>query len=284
MSLNLPAGLIPHPRSTKDDRTHSLGGTDARVIASGDWLELWEQKIGKRAAPDLSRVWKPQLGLLTEPLHAKFHGYQTGDVVNPLPDAPLTTKKAFEEMPFVHVTLDYHILGEGFLPLELKHTNERNDLRGCATYYMAQLQWQMMVTGVDALRFSIIRGNNEPEWGLVERDADYIATLYGQAKAFWWCVENKVAPESVSTEAPAALGKMAAGVKIDGLKPYDMAASNEWVATAGDYIAQKKASDLFKETDKKLRGLIPSDASEVKGGGLSFKRDARGAYRVTIHE
>ncbi len=280
--MKLPGNLILHPHSTKDVR-RSIGGTDARVIASGDWLELWEIMTGKRQRTDLSLVWKPRLGLETEKLHAFWHGHQTGDFVNELPDAPVTTKLCLAEIPWAHASLDWCILGEGLLPLELKHTNERNDLRGAATYYMAQLQWQLMVTGCDALRFSIIRGNNEPEWGLVERDADYIAQLYEQAKQFWWHVENDVAPASIDTsKGTAALGKAAGGVKINGLKPYDMAGNNEWIATAQDYITQKQAADSFKDTDKKIRGMIPADASEVKGGGLTFKRDARGAYRVSI--
>lgn len=261
----------------------SLGGTDARQIASGNWLELWEFMTGRRQRPDLAHVWKPRLGLETERLHAYWHGFQTGSFASEVPDLPMTTAACFDVAPWAHATFDYWLI-EQDISLELKHTNERNDLRGAATYYMAQLQWQMFVSNTDSLRFSIIRGNNEPEWGVVNRDPAYIGQLLEQAKQFWWHVVEDVMPAGIDPAVPAALAKAANGVTLNGLRPYDMRLNNEWVATAADYIVQKKAADSFKGTNDKLRGMIPADAETVTGGGLTFKRDARGAYRVTIHD
>jgi predicted phage-related endonuclease len=280
------AELIPHPTATKDDRATGIGGTDARIISTGQWHALYLQKTGQAKAEDLSRVFRVQLGLVTENLHARFHSMLTGDSVLMWDDAPTTRAAVLKERDFAYATFD-RWMGADDIPLEMKHTNERSSLRDRAEYYMGQLQWQMYVGGTERLRFSIIRGNNEPEWGYVARDDEYLKRLLEQVDLFWWHVIDKVAPEPDSpttAKAKAALAKAAKSIPINGLKPYDMAGNNEWAAAAADFIRDKIAAESLKTTEPKIRGMIPEDASEVTGGGLLFKRDARGAYRVTIDD
>jgi len=283
--MTLP-NIIPHPAGK--DRSKYVGSTDARIIASGEgWLDLYLQKTGATERDDLTYAWKPRLGIETEKLHAFWHGHQTGDkVIDAYPDnLPVTHKDA---APHHATSIDRLVRADdGMTVLEMKHTNERNNLRDAATYYMAQIQWQMFILHLSEIRFSIIRGNNEPEWGVVARDQEYIDTLVGQVEAFWWHVENGEAPEKDSPkprETAAALKAAAGSVPLNGFKPYDMSTNNEWSDAAWDFIRDKAASASLKETEKRIRGLIPKDAETVTGAGLSFKRDARGAYRVSIDE
>lgn len=288
------AQMIVHPFALAD-RSVGIGSTDARIIAEGmGWYQLYLEKIGEATRVDLSQAWKPQLGLTTEDLHAWWHGLTEKVKVHDIwKGAPVTR----EGLPMHHFTSLDRIVEtgpglersspDGFEILEMKHTNERASLREKATFYMGQLQWQLHITNQPGLRFSIIRGNNEPEWGWVQRDQDYIDKLIGQVEAFWWHVTNREPPEkdpvkgAGNADALAAAGKQ---IPLNGFKPYDMEGNNEWADAAWPFIRDKVASETLKENEKRIRGLIPADAELVTGHGLTFKRDARGAYRVTIDE
>lgn len=275
--------MLPDTIVYEGDRNAVIGSTDARVIASGNWLDLWLEKTGQKSRSDLTFEWKPRLGLETENLHAWWHGHKTGDKVSSNFPKPLT--RSIMPDHFV-ASIDRTVADSaGALSvLELKHTNARNTLRDAAVYYMPQLQWQMHVLGLDRLRFSIIKGNEEPEWGWVDRDDDYIKGLVAQADAFWWCVVNKEAPPAASPAAAMDLAAQAATIPVNNLRPYDMTGDNEWADAAFDFIRDKAAASSLPVSEKRIRAMIPKDAETITGAGLTFKRDARGAYRVTIDD
>lgn len=263
-------------------RNGLIGSTDARVIASGDWHDLWLEKIGQKNRPDLTFEWKPRLGLATEQLHAWWHQHSTGQSVEDSYGDAQIQHSSMSDVRFV-TSIDRLVRGnEGYEVLEMKHTHARNTLREAATFYMGQLQWQIFVLNLDRIRFSIIRGNEEPEWGYVERDMSYIDMLVGQVVSFLWHVDEKVPPPE-NTKAKD-LATAAAAVTINGLRPYDMSGNNEWADAAADFIRDKAAAASLPVTEKRMRSLIPADAEIAAGAGVSFKRDARGAYRVTIDE
>lgn len=261
-------------------RRTGIGGTDARRIAAGEWLDLWREKMGEIEPPNLEHIFRVQLGLATEPLHARWFFRQTKlKLVDP-GDEPITTAHAPE--PFMFATLDRWVV-DRFCPLEMKHTHGGNSLHACAEYYMAQIQHQAMVTGADKVILSIIKGNDEPEHVVVSRDEAYCTRLLEQEREFWGYVEREERPPALDLSDPD-LPVLAHVVPIDGRKPYDLGTNNAWVDKAADYVRLKPHADAFKAVDKELRELIPADASIVTGGGLQFKRDARGAYRCTILE
>jgi predicted phage-related endonuclease len=267
--------LVRFPHS----RNEGLGGTDARRIAAGEWRDLWLEKRGGKPV-DLSHVFKVQLGLATEPLHAEWFIRQTGKPLKDLGDFPMTSDQAPE--PFMFATLDRWIVPDE-MPLELKHTNEFATLESSAAYYMAQLQHQLMVTNCSLLYFSIIRGNNEPVHGTVQRDDAYCAKLLAQEQEFWRMLQAGEEPPVMGNEDPD-MTAMVPEIPINGRREYDLGKNNEFVSVAADYRRLKPQADEFKVVDKQLRTLIPADASVVRGGGLTLKRDARGAFRCTIEE
>jgi predicted phage-related endonuclease len=279
--MNLPTHSIPvpHPHATKEIRHRVLTGTDARRIAAGEWFPLWQEKRQLVQPVDLAFVWKAKLGLTTEKLHAWWHSHVTGDSFEQCPDQPCYFPSV--KIPAHHATtFDFWMIGDD-VPLEVKHTNERNSLYEAAKFYMAQLQWQLHVCGRDRLRFSIIRGNNEPEWGWISRDQDYLDKLLRQADAFWQMVQNDIPPEQ-EMPADAELTAGAAAVIINELKTYSYQTNNEWAVKEAEFLLLKPKAEEFKQVEKDLRALIPKDAREVIGKGTSFKRDARGAYRCTV--
>src|SRR3954462_15608586 len=68
-----------------EDRSHFIGGSDARVIMGGDedaLIRLWQQKRGEAEPPDLSGNLIVQLGLVTEGLNRfwfeRMSGHRVG--------------------------------------------------------------------------------------------------------------------------------------------------------------------------------------------------------------
>lgn len=270
-------------------RHQTLGSTDLMRITRGEWLDLYLEKTGQASPKDLSYVWKPRLGLATEALHAWWHE-MTEEValadpdVGRRPDDSVRFRHA-DRPPHHCTSIDRWVIADEPEVLELKHTNERHDLRSCAEYYMPQLQWQLYVLALPRLRFSIIRGNNEPVWGYVEADAGFAQRLVTQADAFWWHVTEQVSPRTALTpEARTEIDKAAKTIKVNGLRGYDMHGDNEWAVAAGDFIRDKVAAEGLKASEATLKGMIPKDAGTISGAGVTFKRDARGALRCTIDD
>lgn len=271
---------VPHPHATKEQRRKVLTGTDMRRIAAGDWLTPWQEKRGLAEPVDLTFAWKPRLGLCTEALHAWWHGHTEGCDVQLCEDRPCCFPQV--DVPAHYAaTFDYWIPADD-CPLELKHTNERNCLADAAQYYMAQLQWQLIVSGRARLRFSIICGNSEPQWGYVSADPDYQKRLRQMADTFWELVETGIEPEVDS--ADETLKEMARTVPLNGLKPYDFSRNNEWCVKAARYVETKPLADENKALNDELKKLVPADASEVTGAGVKISRNKKGSLVLTIKE
>lgn len=268
--------------TTALDRTHitanrasGIGASDARRIATGDWHQLYLEKVGEAEPVDLSRVFRVQLGVQTEDFHLDWLEQREGWRIESRNQRFEHDSEAFM---FAHVD---GIIHELQLPIEVKHSNGRATARESAVFYMAQLQHIMACTTTDVMRFSVIAGNEEPELAKVARNDDYLADLIELERSFWWHVENRVPPEITPTGTQAKLAEVAAVTVIDGLKPYDMTGSNEWASLSTDYRNNFDAARVFEEAKTALKGLVPSDASQCSGHGLTIKRDKRGALRFS---
>jgi predicted phage-related endonuclease len=249
------------------DRTKGIGGSDAMRIMRGDWLALYNEKVGLVQPEDLSNVFKVQLGILTEPLHKKFFELKSGLTV---------TEDAFREHPvygFMNGHLDGWIASKGTF-LECKHTSSFSNIREKARYYMAQLQHYMAIAQVDHCYFSCIFGNNEPEYCTVDRDESYIAELITTEQAFWWHVQNKVPPED-NDEAKLKAEELAKAVVIDNMRSVDMSTTNSWGVLADQWLDTLEASKTNERMSKEIKALVPDDAAEAFGNGIIVRRDRR---------
>lgn len=252
------------------NRSRGIGGSDAMRIARGEWRALYNEKLGLTEPDDLSEVFKVQLGITTEPLHRRWFAKQTGFKVD-------------DASPFqVHRTHDWMYANlDGWLPeqgtfVEFKHTNARSTLREKARYYMAQLQHYIHVTDVPFAYFSIIKGNDDPEWCLVDRNDSYIQELFEMEKSFWWHVQNKIPPEIEPRGQAESMEAKAANVLIDGMRTVDMATNNEWVSIAVDWLGTREAAAKHEAKGKEIKALVPEDAAEAFGAGVIVRRDRRG--------
>lgn len=277
------------------DRRLTIGSTDIRYIANGEVAHLWREKRGIVGPPNLDSVFKVQLGKHTEPFHARWHLEQVARKDSPawgivqIEDQRVPEAKR-KLPPWVAASYDYwlfkgllsHPPEKGDVVLELKHTNERNSHRECASYYMAQLQWQMLVSDERSMRFSMIPGNGEPIWGVVEADLVMQELLLEKAIAFWEAVEKNIPLEDTGKDP--ALTAAAKAVKIDGKRAYDWTRENKWVALEERFILGRAMQKQGKAWEDELKKLVPADACEVTGNLVSCKRDARGALRFTIDD
>lgn len=267
--MNHPATVRPE----SIDRHLYVGASDARRIVENDWLTLYNEKVGLTPPVDLSNVFRVQLGIHTEHFHMDWLERQHDCTI-----ARRGESFAHPDHDWMRCHIDGWHTGVS-LPVEVKHSNGRATVRDRATYYMAQLQHIMAVTDTQGIRFSVIAGNDDPDWCLVERSDSYIADLIALEQGFWWHVENLVPPEITPTGTQAQLKVVAATIPIDGLKPYDMSKSNHWAALAVDYQQHAEAAVIYEAAKKGLKDLVPEDASEAAGHGIVIKRDRRGSLR-----
>ncbi len=257
----------------RTNRAEGIGSSDAKRLIDGDWHRLYMEKVGETEPEDLSGVFRVQLGIYTETFHLDWLERKYAcQIERPMqrfyaPDYPVM----FAHLDGVHV-------GKG-VPVETKHTSSDARLRDKAVYYMPQLQHVLSITGHDYMLFSIIAGNSEPEWCEVAANLEYQAELRELIKSFWWHVEQRVPPEIIPTATLKAVERVGATTPIDGLKPYDMTGNNEWANYAQDYIDCMAAAALFADAKDGLKKMMPADASECTGHGITIKRDKRGALR-----
>lgn len=253
-----------------------IGGSDAMRIMRDDWVDLYLEKVGKQAPADLSDVFKVQLGIRSENFHAewftKLKGLETKveDQMRIHPDHPWMCANLDRWLPEV----------ETFL--EMKHSSNGTTARDKARYYMPQLQHYMEVANVNACYFSVIRGNDEPDICIVERDNFYIDELIKTEKSFWWHVINKIKPDITPTGTMAAAEKMIESIRVDNMIIKDMSSNNLWAELSNKIIATADAAKVYDDSKEELRTLIEANVSEAYGHGITAKRDKRG--RIIIRQ
>jgi len=251
-----------------------IGGSDAMRIMRDDWVDLYLEKVGEQAPADLSDIFKVQLGIRSEYFHAEWFTKVKG-----LKTEVEKEMRVHPDHPWMCANLD-RWLPECDTFLEMKHSSNGVTARDKARYYMPQLQHYMEVANVRDCFFSVIRGNDEPDICIVERNDFYIDELIKTEKAFWWHVINKVKPEITPTGTLAAAEKMIETIRVDNMRIMDMTSNNLWGELASRIIETSGAAKIYDESKEALRKLIEDDWSEAYGHGITAKRDKRG--RVII--
>lgn len=262
-------------------REHGLGGSDARFIMDGQWRTLYRQKLGLDPLPDFAGMFNVQLGKHTEGFHLGWlHKLDIIELEEPL---------AFYVHPEVG-GLFAHLDGwdkrqDTFV--EAKHCHGAADFRDRARYYLPQIAHECLVTGKAEGWFSMIKGNEEPQCEVVQPTSDYLESYFELAKAFLWHLEERVEPEDQLEGGQHLMAIAHAAAEVDktligGLRDYDMTGNNEWAEHADKLLANRAAFDTYKKSDEAIRKLAPKDGAVIKGHGVCFKRDTRGALRISF--
>ena len=235
-------------------RAGKLGSSDARHVMAGRWKELWREKTGRTQPTCLDFVPAVQIGIATEPLHARFFTRATG--IGCLPaDAETYVHPRYE---FLVAHLDFLTWREPVGPfldppdtiLEAKFCGgPQLDEELVETYYW-QLQHQMMVGGLWNAVLSILRPSGY-SWIEVPFDEAQANLLLETELAFWWHVEQDEEPgDPLAVEAPP----------VEATRILDMTFHNEFADHAGTLLATRTGMQAYKEAEAGLKALMPPEA------------------------
>lgn len=228
-------------------------------------MNLWREMVGEPfEAEDLLGVWPVQLGSFTEPLNLKWFTRKHGTISR-------VGEVVVHECGWAAATLDAWS-DQYACPVECKHTGGREPLDVVLARYQPQFHWQMIVTDARKIAPSIIMGANEPVVELIDKDDAYAAELWRRAEAFMRCVWE--------LRPPVVLKAVAAPAKAE--TTYDYSTNNHWCSEAVTWIKTRAAAKDFAAAEKTIKGLVPSDAARVTGGGIECKRDRAG--RLSLRE
>lgn len=253
------------------NRKGFINASEAPTIVAGEpeaQMRLWQEKTGRAEPEDLSGVLPVQLGSYTEAFNIHWFERTSGLAV--------TDRQRTEKLGFLRATLDgMTVYQDAPCVVEAKHIGAFSKIDDAVQRYIPQIFVQMHVTKTRQAILSIIHGTQNYEWVHVDFDDDYWAKALARLEMFHECVLFDQPPHDMTPlDAP----------KPSTFKPYDFSARNDWIYHAGDWFANKAASDTFKSAEKSLKEIIPEDASEVTGGGIIAKRSKAGAITIKVQK
>jgi hypothetical protein len=254
------------------DRRLFIGGSDARIIMSGDeeaLIHLWREKRGESEPEDLSDNLVVQLGVATEALNRNWYERNTGRLV--------TDVQRWARHPvhrWMAATLDGFIedvdaVFEAKFMLPWSFSEE-----AAAVKHMAQLQHNMWVVNARTAALSIITGGGKWIEMAIPADPLYQHFLITAERRFWRCVETGDTPRPYGVEP---LGVRAAAIRI-----VDMSGSNSWAQFAGLFCGTRSAFLDHERAKSELKALMPEDAKVASGHGVRAKRSKSGAVSFDL--
>ncbi len=255
-------------------RRHSIGGSDANVLMNGDPPSinaLWEQKTGRAAGDDLSRVLPVQLGSWTEEFNRYWFELMTGRLVYNEGD-----ERSHADHAWMTCTLDGATTTERGEPaiFEAKHVGGFQKIEDVVQKYMPQLHHNMAVCGVGHAVLSVLIGNTGYEPYEVAADWMYTAQILDREREFWACVTENRPPHDLPNIAPP--------VTAGKLRTISMEGNNAWAMQAADWLANRDAATKFETAKKELGALVERDVGLATGHGIQAKRAKNGALTISV--
>lgn len=265
-------------------RARRIGASDARRIMAGEWLEVWQEKTGRRAEEDLSQNILVQIGIATEPLHARLFTERTGI---PVVDGGFKT--------FTHQTFGWACAHPDFLTwgehhydypewdclLEAKFNAGFQTIEEVAEYNYWQLAHQMWVTERRRAVLSLIQPRKDGySWLTLERDEDRIDQLVRTLQQFWWHVETDTQPQGQ--------GAFIEPPRFERMRVLDMSMNNHFATMGGIIIDNRAAVEASKAAESAIKADMPADANVVflppREGkpGLYLSKDKTGKISLRI--
>ncbi len=169
----------------KENRKKRLGGSEvASVLELSPYKskrELWLEKTGRQEAEDISNLPYVRRGVEAEPVARK--------IVEVIQGIEYTTPVlVLKEHPWAAASLD-GLATDHILEIKTMGEEKHQDVYldgSVPDYYMPQLQWNMLIAGVDKALFVSYRPEN---WTLfhtwVKADAVFQRNAFAAAQEFW---------------------------------------------------------------------------------------------------
>jgi predicted phage-related endonuclease len=266
------------------ERKGFIGGSDCVKIMQGNWLELWQVKVGLVESDDLSRNLAVQMGVHTEDFNLDWFSHEYGhelhnkqlsqeEEINGIP-----AKGTFDAMVYTEssMTTSFQQLHDAHI-VEAKHTNAYNTMDKAIEYYMPQIQLYAYLADAEGTYLSVIFGNNKWECAYVSRDKEYFNSMWAVVSDFWGYVVRKEEP--VGNDQPIQLGTDQ--IKVDDMVRRDATKDNHFVDCAYTYTTLEADAKAFESSKKDLKQMVGDNEREVYCDHLTIKRDKRGALRIT---
>lgn len=246
-------------------RAKGIGGSDAKKIMAGLWLELWNEKTGRVKPDDLSNVLPVQMGNWTEELNAYWYTKQTGITVN--------RAKKIKEATMVHPVHRFMVCNLDGLAIidararvwDAKHTNPFNPDNQILDDSYAQMQHNIEVSGTEGAELSVFYGNLRWARFSIERDRDYISELLQREEEFWSYVQKDTPPPADAAEAIKRYDPNAP-------KIVDMRFNNAWQDAEVRWLEAQPWIVKSDSALEQLRGLIEGDVGFAYGNELVASR------------
>ncbi|WP_439357943.1 YqaJ viral recombinase family protein [Bradyrhizobium sp. DASA03007] len=258
-------------------RMKSIGGSDAKIIMSGDQdaiERLWLEKRGEVIPEDLSEVILINLGNLTEPLNADLFEDEMDLLVT-----DEQKKVHYYAWDKAHTTLDGLVRrtpeSDPIAIAEFKFMFPFGFSKEAAyEKYYPQVQHNMMVTDLPKGYLSILTGAAQHVIIDVEADLFYQLALLEAEKDFWDCVVTGRTPGAPKVEIPVA----------ERIKIHDMSTNNEWCDLAFTLLSTKPAVEKHDKAKKAIKKLFPADAKSATGKGVSINLSKDGKQLIKFDE
>lgn len=256
-------------------RMSSIGGSDARIIMSGNQQaieQLWREKRGEQEQEDMSEILLVQLGNVTEQLNADWFEFQTGMAVTNEQD-----KVFYKDWDKAHATLDGLVRQTPESPIkamvEFKFMFPFGfDKQAAFDKYFPQCQHNMMVMDLPVSYLSIITGAGQ--WVMMEVTADifYQAKMLQAEQDFWDCVQTGRTPGNPVAEIPL----------LEKVRVADMSQDNAWCDLAQKMVETKTVAEEHEKAKKAIKALMPGDAKIASGKGVTISYSKDGKKLVNI--
>ena len=251
-------------------RRRTVGGSDATTIFSGDReriRQLWLEKRGEVAGPDLTHNLSAMLGLWTENFNQQWFENCTGQPVSRRGE-----KLSCQRYAWRTCTIDGFVDASSSV-WEAKHTSAFSRPEEVLERYMPQLQHNMAVAQAEKAILSVIFGNHKYEIFEVAADWVYQIELLEAEEDFWDCVCTGREPVPAPPPTPP---------KPIGVREVCLEGNNAWASAAVDWLEHRHAAKIHASACASLKELVEPDVARAFGHGIEAKRSKAGA--ITIRE
>jgi predicted phage-related endonuclease len=259
-------------------RRNFIGGSDAKIIVSGDpaaMNNLALQKRGLRGGDDLSRVMYVQLGQWTEPFTLAWAERDLGVRFTRRGERVHAPRQ-----PWMAATLDAYVedyRGLGPRVVQAKHVNAWSKIDEVVETYRPQVTHEAHCLGAEGTLLCVLIGTSKLEILDVELDLPYLTDLIAAEERFWEAVQAGVNPAAVPMRA-SGRAKVTHAVRVG---ERDMTGSNAWAVHAATWLATVEPAGKHEKATDELKKLVPADVAKAFGAGVTAKVAKNGAVRLS---
>lgn len=259
-------------------RGNGIGSSDAAVAVGispyKSPLELWLEKTGRQAAPDLSANDAVFWGTTLEHIIATVYAERTGAKVR-----KVNAVLQHPEYLFMLANLDRLVLhptdGSGILEVKTAgHHSAQFWEEGVPDSYQCQVLHQLAVTGKQWCDVAVLIGGQDFRIYRVNRDDDKISDLILREEKFWQCVVQDIQPAVDGSESSGrALVSMFPSDKGEVLDCNEDTGMNKLFS---DYWSYRQQRETAEDQEELLKQQLQERLGFASGAVLS---DARISWR-----